>query len=93
MINILLNLMGKIALLVALGYILRRREIITAQFQKDITDFMMKVALPANVLTTANNVFSRAAVQKPASHGGHCHLLLSLRFCGHPASQPVPSAE
>ncbi|WP_455582713.1 AEC family transporter [Dysosmobacter sp.] len=60
MINILLNLMGKIALLVALGYILRRREIITAQFQKDITDFMMKVALPANVLTTANNVFSRA---------------------------------
>ena len=59
MLSILLNLMGKVMLLVALGYFLRRREIITAQFQKDITSFMLNVAVPASVLTTANNTFSR----------------------------------
>ena len=58
MLTILLNIMGKIALLVALGYFLRKREIITQQFQEGLTSFMMKVALPANVLTTANNTFS-----------------------------------
>ena len=59
MISILLNLTGKIALLMLLGYFLRKYNIITEQFQKDITSFMLKVALPANVLTTANNPFSR----------------------------------
>lgn len=59
MITILLNLVGKIALLMLLGYFLRKHNIITEQFQKDITGFMLKVALPANVLTTANNPFSR----------------------------------
>ena len=59
MISILLNLVGKIALLMLLGYFLRKHNIITEQFQKDITSFMLKVALPANVLTTANNPFSR----------------------------------
>ena len=59
MLEILLNLVGKIALLMLLGYFLRKKEIITEQFQKDITSFMLKVALPANVLTTANNTFSR----------------------------------
>ncbi len=58
MIPILLNLMGKIFLMVVLGYFLRRKNIITAQFQADLTSFMMKVALPANVLTTASNTFS-----------------------------------
>ena len=53
MLSILLNLVAKIALLMLLGYFLRKREIITEQFQKDITSFMLKVALPANVLTTA----------------------------------------
>ena len=42
-----------------LGYFLRKYNVITEQFQKDITAFMLKVALPANVLTTANNPFSR----------------------------------
>ena len=59
MISILLNLVGKIALLMLLGYFLRKYNIITEQFQKDITAFMLKIALPANVLTTANNPFSR----------------------------------
>ena len=59
MISILLNLVGKIALLMLLGYFLRKYNVITEQFQKDITAFMLKVALPANVLTTANNPFSR----------------------------------
>lgn len=59
MLSILLNLMGKVILLVALGYLLRRTNVITAQFQKDITAFMLKVALPASVLTTSNNTFSR----------------------------------
>ena len=59
MITILLNLVGKIALLMLLGYFLRKYNVITEQFQKDITAFMLKVALPANVLTTANNPFSR----------------------------------
>ena len=59
MLEILLNLVAKIALLMMLGYFLRKYNIITEQFQKDITGFMLKVALPANVLTTANNTFSR----------------------------------
>ena len=59
MISILLNLGGKIALLILLGYFLRKYNIITEQFQKDVTSFMLTVALPANVLTTANNPFSR----------------------------------
>ena len=45
MITIPLNLMGKIILMVALGYFLRKRGIITEQFQADLTNFMMKVAL------------------------------------------------
>lgn len=59
MISTLLVLIEKIALMIALGYWLRKRNIITAQFQTDITSFMMKVALPANVLTAANNAFSK----------------------------------
>ena len=58
MLTILLNIMGKIAILVALGYFLRKKEIINQQLQDGLTSFMMKVALPANVLTSANNVFS-----------------------------------
>ena len=58
MLEILLNLMGKVALLVALGYILAKRGFLTERFQKDLTSFMMQVALPANVLTTASNPFS-----------------------------------
>lgn len=58
MMQILLNLIGKMTLIITLGYILRKKDIITGQFQTDITDFMMKVALPANVLTTAGNTFS-----------------------------------
>lgn len=58
MFTILLNIMGKIAILVALGYFLRKKEIINQQLQDGLTSFMMKVALPANVLTSANNVFS-----------------------------------
>lgn len=58
MLEILLNLMGKVALLVALGYFLTKRGLLTDRFQKDLTAFMMKVALPANVLTTAANPFS-----------------------------------
>ena len=60
MLEILLNLMGKVALLVALGYVLTRRGLLTERFQKDLTAFMMQVALPANVLTTASNPFSAA---------------------------------
>ena len=58
MVTILLGLTGKITVLIAVGYFLRRRGIITEEFQKGLTDFMMKVALPANVLTTAGNAFS-----------------------------------
>ena len=58
MLTVLLGLMGKIALLVALGYCLRRWEIITEQFQKGLTTFMMEVALTASVLTTSQNPFS-----------------------------------
>ena len=58
MLEILLNLMGKVALLVALGYILTKRGLLTERFQKDLTTFMMQVALPANVLTSASNTFS-----------------------------------
>ncbi len=58
MLAVLLNLTGKIALLIAVGYFLSRKKIITEEFQKGLTDFMMKVALPANVMTTAGNAFS-----------------------------------
>ena len=59
MFSILLNLTGRITLLILLGYLLRKYNVITEQFQKDITGFMLKVALPANILTTANNPFTR----------------------------------
>ena len=64
MFEILMNLSLKILILVALGYILRRKNVITERFQKDITRFMMDVALPASILTAANSPLSRELAAK-----------------------------
>ena len=49
-----LSFAGKMGLLIALGYYLRRKEVITGQFQKEITAFLINVALPASILLMAN---------------------------------------
>ena len=55
MLSIILNLMGKTVLLIALGYYLRRKEIISERFQKDIKDFLLNVVLPASILLSGNS--------------------------------------
>ena len=57
MITILLNLLAKIALLILLGFVLCRMGYMSEDFQKSLTFFMMNVACPASLLTTAGNAF------------------------------------
>ncbi len=58
MLTILLNLSGKILLLVALGFGLRKTGIISGQFQKDLTSFLMQVAVPSYIMTVSGNTLS-----------------------------------
>lgn len=53
-VEVLLELIIKIAVLTALGYLLRKIGMITDGFQKGMSDMLMFVIIPCSVLATAN---------------------------------------
>ena len=59
MYEILFNLIGKVFLLILLGYCLRKWGVITPEFHDKLNSFLMSVCVPASLLTSANNPFSK----------------------------------
>lgn len=59
MYEILFNLIGKVFLLIVLGYCLRKWGIITPEFHDKLNSFLMSVCVPASLMASANSPFSR----------------------------------
>lgn len=53
------NMMGKIALMVLLGFILKKRGIITSEMQKALSQLLMTAVLPLSILSSANVALSK----------------------------------
>ncbi len=51
-------LIGKIAMMVGIGFLCKRAGAVTASFQKQLNDFVMQVILPFNILASCSNEFS-----------------------------------
>lgn len=52
-------LIGKIAIMVAIGFVCKKMGFVTAAFQKQLNDFAMQVILPFNILASCGNEFSQ----------------------------------
>lgn len=59
MYEILFNLIGKVFLLIILGYCLRKWGVITPDFHNKLNSFLMSVCVPASLMTSASAPFSR----------------------------------
>lgn len=55
----LLSLIVKIAFMIALGYFLRRRNIITEEIQTGLADILVLAVLPLSILSSSSHDFSR----------------------------------
>lgn len=68
MINQLIELFGKIILMIGLGFALRKVDIITEEMKKNISKLLMEVILPASILSSSfqplkkENLFGMAIV-------------------------------
>lgn len=58
--DIIISLIVKIAIMIALGYFLKKINIITESLQKGLTDILLKAILPLSILASANYAFSGA---------------------------------
>lgn len=58
--EIILSLIVKIAVMIALGYTLRKINIITESLQKGLTDILLKAIMPLSILMSANYAFNSA---------------------------------
>ena len=56
--DIIFSLIVKIACMIALGYLLRKLNIITDILQKGLTEILLKAILPLSILSSANFAFS-----------------------------------
>ncbi len=56
--SVLGQLLFKIVFMAALGFFLRRREIITGELQKGLSNLLLTVILPLSILTSSDSVFS-----------------------------------
>ena len=59
MYEILFNLIGKVFLLIILGYCLRKWGVITPDFHNKLNSFLMSVCVPASLMTSASAPFSK----------------------------------
>jgi predicted permease len=57
--KMIVNILGEIALLVLLGFFLKRFNIIDDVFEKKISRFLLNIILPISVLASANREFSK----------------------------------
>lgn len=58
MVEILLELMLKVALLVGLGFFVKRRGIISEEMERGLSNLLINVIFPISVVASANNEFS-----------------------------------
>lgn len=58
--EIILSLIVKIAVMIALGYTLKKINIITESLQKGLTDILLKAIMPLSILMSANYAFNKA---------------------------------
>ena len=56
--DIIISLIVKIMVMMALGYLLRKLNIITDSIQKGLTEILLKAILPLSILSSANYAFS-----------------------------------
>ncbi|MEG0768274.1 MAG: AEC family transporter [Ruthenibacterium sp.] len=63
-ITALTALFVKIFIMIALGFFLKKRNIITSEFQKNLSEFLMTAVLPFSVLASANSDFSQELAEK-----------------------------
>lgn len=59
MYEILFNLIGKVFLLIILGYCLRKWGVITPEFHNKLNSFLMSVCVPASLMTSSSAPFSK----------------------------------
>lgn len=57
--HILFNLLGKIAIMVLFGYVLKKTGIINDELQKGLSNLLLKAILPASILSSSANEFSK----------------------------------
>jgi predicted permease len=57
--KMIVNILGEIALMVLLGFFLKRFNIIDDVFEKKISRFLLNIILPISVLASANREFSK----------------------------------
>ena len=56
--NVLLTLMGKIVVMILIGFILKKTGIITDDGQKAFSKFLLKATLPASILASSGEELS-----------------------------------
>ncbi len=63
-IQTIINLIIKIFLMLALGFALRKRNVITPELNQGLSDLLLKAILPINILSSANTTFTAGAPKK-----------------------------
>lgn len=58
----MVNLFIKIFLMIALGYLLKKKQVITSELQRGLTNLLLKAILPINILASANTEFTKGAL-------------------------------
>ena len=53
-----LELLAQVALLMALGFFLKKRGLVTPGFQQGLSDFLMYAVMPFSVLASAGSEYS-----------------------------------
>ena len=59
-IETILGILLKMAVMIAIGYLLRKRNIITEEVQKGLSDILLKVVLPLSILDSAHYAYNGA---------------------------------
>jgi len=57
--DIIFTVITKIGLMIALGYLLRKLNIVSESLQKGLSDILLKAVLPLAILSSANYAYSR----------------------------------
>ncbi len=55
----LLNIFGKILLLLAFGFVLSKRGIMTIKMRDSLSELLVKIILPVNIISAAGQIFSK----------------------------------
>lgn len=73
-------LIGKIAMMVAIGFVCKKMGLVTDAFQKQLNNFAMQIILPFNILASCGNEFSKELSTGLAITGvvSGCYYLVML---------------